>query len=113
MTQSKPPIDDPLAAAFANARQTTPPLPDGLMARVLADAEAEMPHPVRQPFWRQVFGTLGGWPAVAGLAMTACVGVWAGGTLTDDLMFALTPLDEAALDIGPGLGAFDMLLVDG
>lgn len=113
MTQSKPPFDDPLEAAFAEARQTMPPLPDGLMARVLADAAAEMPRPVRQPWWRQIFGTLGGWPAVAGLAMTACVGVWVGGTLTDDLMLSLTPLDEATLDIGAGLGAFDLLLVDG
>jgi hypothetical protein len=45
--------------------------------------------------------------------MTACVGVWVGGTLTDDLMLSLTPLDEATLDIGAGLGAFDLLLVDG
>lgn len=113
MTQSKPPFDDPLEAAFAEARQTMPPLPDGLMARVLADAAAEVPRPIRQPLWRQVFGILGGWPAVAGLAMTACVGIWVGGTLTDDLIYALTPLDEATLDIGSGLGAFDMLLVDG
>ena len=83
------------------------------MARVLADAVAEMPRPKRQPLWRQVFSTLGGWPAMAGLAMTACVGIWAGGALTEDLMFALTPVDGASLDIGPGLGAFDMLLVDG
>lgn len=83
------------------------------MARVLADAAAEMPMPERLPLWRQIFGTLGGWPAVAGLAMTACVGVWMGGALTDDLMYTLTPVDGVALDIGPGLGAFDMLLVDG
>jgi hypothetical protein len=36
-----------------------------------------------------------------------------GGALTDDLMYTLTPVDGVALDIGPGLGAFDMLLVDG
>ncbi len=113
MTQSKPPIDDPLEAAFAEARQTLPPLPDGLLSRVMADAEAQLPVPDRQPFWKQVVGTFGGWPAMAGLAMTACVGVWAGGALTDDLMLALSPVDSATLDIGAGLGAFDMLLVDG
>lgn len=113
MTQSKPRSDDPLEAAFAAARQTTPPLPDGLLARVIADAAAQMPVSERQPFWRLVFGTLGGWPAMAGLAMTACVGVWAGGALTDDLMVVLSPVDAAALDIGAGLGAFDLLLVDG
>lgn len=50
---------------------------------------------------------------MAGLAMTACVGVWAGGVLTDDLMTALSPVDAAGLDLGAGLGAFDLLLVDG
>lgn len=113
MTQSKPPFDDPFEAAFAEARQSTPAPPEGLVARVMADAMTEMPKPARHPLWRQVFGTLGGWPAMAGLAMTACVGIWAGGVLTDDLMLALTPLDSAALDTGLGLGAFDLLLVDG
>lgn len=113
MTQSKPPFDDPLEAAFAEARRMPPPVPDGLLERVIADAGAERPRSARPPLWRQIFGTLGGWPAMAGLAMTACVGIWAGGALTDDLMLALTPLDAATLDIGAGLGAFDLLLVDG
>ena len=113
MTQSKPPFNDPLEAAFAEARQMTPNLPDGLMARVVSDAMAEMPKAERQPLWRQLFGTLGGWAAMAGLAMTACVGVWAGGALTDDLMLTLSPVENAAFDTGAGLGAFDLLLVDG
>lgn len=113
MTQSRPPTTDPLESAFAEARQSTPALPDGLMARVMADAMTEMPKPERRPIWRQIFGTLGGWPAVAGLAMTACVGIWVGGALTDDLMLALTPLESASFETGMGLGAFDLLLVDG
>lgn len=113
MTQSRPPTDDLLEAAFADARHAVPDLPEGLMERILSDAMAEMPVTNKQPLWRQVIGTLGGWPAMAGLAMTACVGVWAGGTLTDDLMLGLTPLDSAAFETGAGLGAFDLLLVDG
>lgn len=113
MTQSKPRIDDPLEAAFAAARQTPPDLPEGLLLRVMADAQAQMPVAERRPFWRQVVGTFGGWPAMAGLAMTASVGVWVGGALTDDLMTVLSPVDAATLDIGAGLGAFDLLLVDG
>jgi|SRR6056297_540602 len=113
MTRSRPPEDDPLEAAFAEARHASIDLPDGLMARVMSDAMAELPVPDSRPFWKQVFGTLGGWPAMAGLAMTACVGIWAGGALTDDLMLSLVPLDSAALDTGTGLGTFDLLLVDG
>lgn len=113
MTQSRPPIDDLLESAFADARQAPPSLPDGLMARVMADAEAHLPEPDAQPLWRQIFGTLGGWPAMAGLAMTACVGIWAGGALTDDLMLTVFPTQGATLDVGAGLGAFDLLLVDG
>ena len=113
MTQSRPPEENPLDAAFAEARRTPPEVPADLMARVMADAMAEMPVPERQPFWKQVIGTLGGWPAMAGLAATACVGLWVGGALTDDLMLSLSPLDSAALDTGIGLGAFDLLLVDG
>lgn len=113
MTQSRPPETDPLEVAFAEARQSPVDVPEGLKARIVADAIAELPIPERQPFWKQVFGTLGGWPAMAGLAITACVGIWAGGALTDDLMLALVPLDSAALDTGTGLGAFDFLLVDG
>ena len=113
MTQSRPPFDDPIEAAFAEARRTTPAVPDDLMARVMADAVAEMPLKTKASPWGQFIKTLGGWPAMAGLAMTACVGVWAGGTLSDDLMMALTPLESASFDTGMGLGAFDLLLVDG
>ncbi|MCR9110553.1 hypothetical protein [Marivita sp. XM-24bin2] len=106
-------MDDLLESAFADARQAPPSLPDGLMARVMADAEAHVPVSEVQPLWRQVVGTLGGWPAIGGLAVTACVGVWAGGALTDDLMLTVFPTEAATLDIGTGLGAFDLLLVDG
>lgn len=113
MTQSKPPLDDPLEAALAHARQARPEMPDCLLARVMADAEAEMPQPRRLPVWRQIFGTLGGWPAMAGLAATACVGLWVGGAMPDDVMFAFDPVTSAALETGTGLSAFDLLLVDG
>ncbi|MGJ8604541.1 MAG: hypothetical protein ACSHXH_10485 [Marivita sp.] len=113
MTQSKPPFDDPLDAVFADARRTPPAVPDDLMARVIADAMAEMPLKTKVSPWGHILGPLGGWPAIAGLAMTACVGVWAGGTLTDDLMMTLSPTESALVETGTGLGAFDLLLVDG
>lgn len=112
MTQSRPPVDDALEAAFAQARET-PPVPEALMARVMADAVAAMPKPVRQPIWKQILGTLGGWPAMAGLAMTACVGIWAGGVLSDDLITVFGLSESLAFETGSELSAFDLLLVDG
>lgn len=113
MTQSRRPETSALDALFVQAREAQPPVPDGLMARVIEDAMQELPRPVRPSVWRQMLGSLGGWPAVAGLAMTACVGVWAGGVLSEDLVWTLGPTEEAALEFDAGLGAFDMLLVDG
>jgi hypothetical protein len=113
MTQSRPPFDDALDAAFLQARKTPPPVPENLMNRVVADAIAAMPKPDQTPFWKQLLGTLGGWPAMAGLAMTACVGIWAGGVLSDDLIATFGISESAAFETGSDLGAFDLLLVDG
>lgn len=114
MTQSQPPLEDALDAAFRQAQAAPPAVPDALMARVMADAVAAMPKkPARPPIWRQLLGTLGGWPAMAGLAMTACVGVWVGGALSDDLITVFGLSESAALETGSDLGAFDLLLVDG
>lgn len=113
MTQPRTPEDDALEAAFSLMSATPPDVPDALLKRVMADAMAEMPKPDRVPIWRNVLGTLGGWPAIAGLTATACVGVWMGGVLTDDLIVAFGLTDSAALEMGGDLGAFDLLLVDG
>lgn len=113
MTQPKPPEDDALEAAFSDMKNTTLPVPDALMARVMEDAVAHVPKPQRTPLWRQVLSTLGGWPAVGGLVATACVGIAVGGVLTDDVGVALGYVESASLDMGGGLGGFDLLLVDG
>lgn len=113
MTQPRSPDDDALDAAFSEMSTTPPDVPDALMARVMADAIAEMPKPNRVSIWQNVLRTLGGWPAVAGLAATACVGVWMGGVLSDDLVVAFGLTDAASLEMGGDLGAFDLLLVDG
>lgn len=56
---------------------------DALMARVLQDAARE--QPVLAPFEAKkpglmplLWGTLGGWPAMAGLATATVAGVWMG-----------------------------------
>ncbi|SHH93516.1 hypothetical protein SAMN05443551_3652 [Marivita hallyeonensis] len=83
------------------------------MARVLDDALAEMPTPARGSLWRQVLGALGGWPAAAGLAATACVGLWVGGVMSEEFIVTLGIFEGASLDVGSDFGAFDLLLVDG
>ena len=113
MTPFKPSDDTALGAAFKNARETPVAVPDALMSRVLADAVAEMPKVERHSIWHQFVGALGGWPAMAGLAATACVGLWAGGTLSEDLIWTFGVSETAALESGVDLGPFDLLLVDG
>ncbi|MFP7569941.1 hypothetical protein [Marivita sp. S2033] len=113
MTQSKPTDDALLDAAFTQARHHPPAVPDGLMARVTEDAVAHIPDaPRKVPLWRQVIGTLGGWPAMAGLGVTACVGIWVGGTVSDDVLMGYGVDESIAFEIGDGIGAFDLLLLD-
>ena len=80
--------DATLDALFAAARAAPAPVPDALMARVLADAAAEMPRAavpapavrvVPAPGWiAALTGFLGGRSAVAGLAAAGLAGVWIG-----------------------------------
>lgn len=81
--------EDPLAPYFAALRKsgTGAPPGDALMARVLADAEAEQAaresaaaraRPAREGALRSAFRALGGWPAVAGLSAATVAGVWFG-----------------------------------
>ena len=81
------PIPDPLEAYFAAARAVPPAVPDALMARVLADAAAEItargaPVPprgaVRESLWSQLVAALGGRGALAGMAAAGLAGVWIG-----------------------------------
>lgn len=80
------PTPDPLEAYFAAARAVPPAVPDGLMARVLADAAAENPvragrpaaQPARESLWSQLVAALGGRGALAGMAAAGLAGVWVG-----------------------------------
>lgn len=93
--------DNELELFFEAARADAPEPSDGLMARILADAEAQMPvaqatgeGALRRPgLWAGVLAAIGGWPAVAGLATATVAGIWIGyaqpggvETLTTDLL---------------------------
>ncbi len=72
-----------LDSLFAQARTANPEPSDDLMARVLADADAVQPRPGVVPasgmgIWARILDTLGGWPAVSGLAAATVAGIWVG-----------------------------------
>ncbi|CUH82451.1 hypothetical protein SAMN04488093_11411 [Tropicibacter naphthalenivorans] len=79
MTERKDDIG--LDAFFAAARDDVP-LPSGdLMARIQAEALAEMPVAGARAapgFWAQLRDALGGWKGAAGLAAACACGVWIG-----------------------------------
>lgn len=78
--------------AFFDAARAQPPAPSSaLLARVLADAEAEQAwirrrtqaaaEAPRSGRLQQFYRLLGGWPAIAGLTTAVVAGVWIGTTL--------------------------------
>ncbi len=69
--------DTELEALFQQARATAPQMPDGLLARVLSDAETMQPAPPRRG-WQAVFSALGGLPGMGGLITASCLGFWLG-----------------------------------
>lgn len=80
--------DSALEAFFAAGRSAAPAPSDGLLARVLADAEAEMARPVaavasprptgRPGFLGAAIAAVGGWAGLGGLATATAAGVWIG-----------------------------------
>ncbi|MGC8201887.1 dihydroorotate dehydrogenase [Aliiroseovarius sp. PTFE2010] len=80
-------LDDLFSAARADG-----PVPSGdLMARIMADAEAQIavaqaaPVPARRRGWRAALAALGGWGAVAGLGAATFAGLSIGIYMPDPL----------------------------
>ena len=107
-----------LDACFEAARAAPlEPSPE-LLARVLADADAEyartaMPPARVQPLPRagrlgQAIRTLGGWPAMGGLAAATVAGIWIGLSPPEGVQAYLSQPDAAYIvDLPPGVG-FDL-----
>jgi hypothetical protein len=120
MTKGTDMREQDLDDLFAEARAQEPPENAGLMARVLADAERNMPKPVvrvvrRRPgFWAQAAAALGGGGVLAGLGTAAVAGVMLGFvqptsvSAVTDMIFAETPFDEVDL-----LAGIDAILTEG
>ena len=74
-----------LGLFFQAARRETPPLPDGLAARILGDADqvqagfgTSEKDATGRGLWQQVMQMLGGWPSIGGLAAACAAGMWIG-----------------------------------
>ena len=107
MTMTNP-NDDMLDGLFAQARKSAPEPSDALIARVLADAAAQhapaLLKPVARPtLFARLLDSIGGWPAVSGLAAATVAGVWIGiapPTSVQDITATLLG-DEISVDIFP------------
>ncbi len=106
-------VDDAgLDARFAAARAAEPPVPDRLVARVLADAAAHVPKAIPRPaasrtlaggWLAGLLDMLGGRGAVAGLAAAGLAGVWIGFVQPVGLSLPLTAAagGTEAIDLYP------------
>lgn len=102
-----------LVTFFAAARASAPEPSAGLMARILAEAEAAQaeqaaarkadPSRPRAGRWRRGAQGLGGWPVLAGLATAGVAGVWIGGTLPATLPGLGSGTGDYVVDIAPEL----------
>ena len=82
MTDKRPLDDLELDALFSDAARDAPVPSDDLMARIMADAQAELPRvattaPVAQDkgWFGAMIAAIGGWPAAAGLATAGVTGL--------------------------------------
>ena len=110
------PNNDMLDDLFAQARADTPGPSDDLMARVLADADAvqdgfaaPIPAPEQKGLWARMVETVGGWPAVSGLAAATVAGVWIGVAPPASITEVTASLlgEEYAVPLVPGDLGFD------
>jgi hypothetical protein len=95
------------------------PVPDALMARILADAARVQPRPARAPwagFWDvfdMVGALFGGRGAVAGLASVACAGLYLGAAQPSALVdFALALGGAGVVDQLDFMPSIDMLMAE-
>ncbi|MBP0484030.1 hypothetical protein [Sagittula salina] len=108
--------------AFFDAARAEAPLPDGdFMARLTADALAEMPVAGvrvrgRTGLWEQLVPALGGWAGLSGLVAACAVGLWVGvnppASLGLDDWWNGTGAELGELGVDP-LSGFELALMEG
>ncbi|MHC0054421.1 dihydroorotate dehydrogenase [Actibacterium sp. D379-3] len=108
---------------FAAARQAAPMPSEALMARVAADAAAQMqvasaaaPRRDRPGLLAGLMRQIGGWPALAGLATATVAGVWIGYAAPGEvgpLTAGLWPGEDAGYDVVDLIPSMDGFLTEG
>lgn len=113
-------LDNMVDGFFTAAKSQDLHPSDDLMARVLRDAEREQPAQMMPDFGKpgvlqQLWGALGGWPAMAGLATATIAGVWMGfypGDYVSEIMGQYTGSDSD-LYLVNSLSLYDFNLGEG
>ncbi|MDG2453037.1 MAG: hypothetical protein P8M63_09395 [Paracoccaceae bacterium] len=106
-----------LDALFAEAAAEVPVPSDALTARILADAQSQLPQAapqsnIAEPFWASLFQGLGGWPTISGLAAATVAGVYIGVAPTAALEAITTNVlgSSIVVDVAPD---FDYFALEG
>jgi|AACY02.2.fsa_nt_gi hypothetical protein len=113
---TEPLRDDELEALFQTARRPDPVPSEALMARVLADAAAEMPRraaaaPRRGAGWSALWLALGGWTGASGLVAATAAGLWIGiapPAGLDGLAASLTGAEALEVVLLPDTALFEL-----
>lgn len=108
--------DTGLEAFFAAGRGQAPAASGALLARIMADAEAEMVRPAAVVVPRQIarpgflgaaIAAIGGWAGLGGLATAAAAGVWIGfAGLADPLAASGLTSPSLSVELMPGTDGF-------
>lgn len=108
--------DTGLEAFFAAGRASAPAPSDALLARIMADAEAEMvrptvavmPRPAAQTgIFATAIASIGGWAGLGGLATATAAGVWIGFAGFADSLDASGLIAPAlSVELMPGTDSF-------
>jgi hypothetical protein len=108
MTMRETPDDTDLDALFAEVRAADRRPPGALVARVLADAEAQRRGGGQERFGAALLRVLGGWPAAAGLGAASAAGLLIGFASPEavPLADALSGGAFDLIDLAPGYGVF-------
>lgn len=129
MTKTDRDDDKMLESLFEAGRAEAPVPSQELMARILADAQANMPapapiaraaRPARRGLLAGLLAAVGGWPSVATMATATVAGIWLGFAQPDTLNTlsggTLLPGSAGVAyevdDLIPSYGSFDGLLTE-